>query len=65
MDEQLTAPRELSPDETSALRDLLKNQLSISSDDDHEDADNLLDYAIDMIDSGDNVGHVTEEVREF
>lgn len=64
MDDQLLAsPRDLTEDETATLRELLQAQLSIASDDDQEDAENLLDYAVDMIDSGENVGHVTEEVR--
>ena len=62
MDAKLAAPRDLSTDETAELRTLLKHQLSINSDDDEEDADNLLDYAVDMIKSGENVGHVAEEV---
>ena len=62
MDEQLTAPRDLSPNEMASLRDLLKSQLVINGDDDDEDAENLLDYAVDMIDSGENIGHVAEEV---
>ena len=62
MDDQLCAPRDLSEDETAKLRGLLKTQLIISSDDDDVDADDLLDYAVDMIESGENVGHVTDEV---
>ena len=62
MDEQLSVPRDLSEDETIKLREFLRSQLSISTDDDEEDADNLLDYAVDMIESGENVGHVTDEV---
>jgi len=63
MDEQLCAPRDLSEDETANLRDLLTSQLVISCDDEKEDAENLLDYAVDMIDSGENIGHVTEELK--
>ena len=59
---QLTLPRPLSTDETDTLRDLLTQQLNISGGDDLDDAENLLDYAIDMIDSGEAVGHVTDEV---
>lgn len=62
MNNQLSAPRDLTEDESAQLRQLLKATLIISSDDDEEDAENLLDYAIDMIDSGENVGHVAEEV---
>ena len=64
MDEHhhLIAPRELSEDESERMRQLLKRHLVIANDDDDEDAENLLDYAVDMIDSGESVGHVTEEV---
>ena len=65
MDDQLCAPRDLSEDETAKLRGLLKTQLIISSDDDDVDADDLLDYAVDMIESGENVGHVTDEVSHY
>jgi len=63
MDDQLSVPRDLSEEETAKLRKFLRSQLSISTDDDEEDADNLLDYAVDMIESGENVGHVTEELK--
>jgi len=63
MDDQLCAPRDLSEDETAKLRGLLKTQLIISSDDDDVDADDLLDYAVDMIESGENIGHVTDELK--
>ena len=65
MDDQLSAPRNLSEDEKAKLRGLLKTQLIISSDDDDVDADDLLDYAVDMIESGENVGHVTDEVSHY
>ena len=44
------------------LRKLLKTKLNIPSDDHEEDASDLLDYAMDMIEDGKNVGHVAEEV---
>ena len=61
-DEELATPRELSSDETAELRELLKGQLTIQTDDDGEDAENVLDYAIEMINNGESVGHVTEEL---
>mmetsp|Transcript_10526 Transcript_10526/g.18485 ORF Transcript_10526/g.18485 Transcript_10526/m.18485 type:complete len:277 (-) Transcript_10526:445-1275(-) len=63
MDGSLIAPRDLSEDEIANIRDLLKSMLVISNDDDEEDAENLLDYAVDMIESGENIDHVTEELK--
>ena len=65
MNNELIATRDLSPNEMGELRNLLKSQLSISNDDDEEDAENLLDYAVDMIESGEDVGHVAEEVSSI
>lgn len=62
MDESLTSPRALAPAEVSTLRTLLKASLKITTESDEEDADNLLEYALDMIDSAENVGHIAEEV---
>ena len=62
MDADLIAPRDLTEDEMDKLRGHLKSQLVISGDDDDEDAENLLDYAVDMIESGESIGHVAEEV---
>ena len=60
-------PRELSDAELSLLRDALKDQLNIHpfNDTDHDDAEILLDYAMDMIEGYENVGHVMEEVCLF
>ena len=63
IDNSLSSPHALSPDEISTLRNLLLDQLNLSGGDDADDAENLLDYAMDMIDAGENVGHVCEEVR--
>lgn len=62
MDESLTAPRGLTPTELSELRTILKSSLKITSETDEDDADNLLEYAFDLIDSAENVGHIAEEV---
>lgn len=60
----MKCPRELSDPELSLLRDALKDQLNIHpfNDNDHDDAEILLDYAMDMIEGYENVGHVMEEV---
>eukprot|EP00581_Thalassiosira_minuscula_P016450 CAMPEP_0183715810 /NCGR_PEP_ID=MMETSP0737-20130205/9908_1 /TAXON_ID=385413 /ORGANISM="Thalassiosira miniscula, Strain CCMP1093" /LENGTH=589 /DNA_ID=CAMNT_0025944967 /DNA_START=61 /DNA_END=1826 /DNA_ORIENTATION=- len=63
MESELTAPRHLSEEETMSLRKVLKAQLSISSEDDEVDADDLLDYAMDMIEGGETVGHVAHELQ--
>ena len=70
LDPQLSSPRTLSPTEVTTLRSLLMSQLIISSnedddDDTKDDAENLLDYALDMIGEGENVGHVTDEVSLY
>lgn len=69
MDNSLTAPRKLTPSETTKLRSLLKSKLNTSSGDDkqqaEEDAGDLLDYAFAMIANGKNVGYVVDEVRTF
>lgn len=56
--------RTLSISELSTLRDLLKDELNIHpfNDTDHEDAEILLDYACDMIEECETVGHIVEEV---
>ena len=68
LDPQLSSPRTLSPTEVTTLRSLLMSQLIISDpndDDTKDDAENLLDYALDMIGEGENVGHVTDEVSLY
>ena len=64
MEATLSTPRTLTATESSTLRSLLNSKLlSSTSNDDHiEDAENILDYAIDMIEGGDNIGQVVEEV---
>ena len=64
LDQQLSSPRPLSTVEVTTLRSLLMSQLIISNDNDDtkDDAENLLDYALDMINDGEDVGHVMEEV---
>eukprot|EP00584_Thalassiosira_punctigera_P025201 CAMPEP_0172576364 /NCGR_PEP_ID=MMETSP1067-20121228/137684_1 /TAXON_ID=265564 ORGANISM="Thalassiosira punctigera, Strain Tpunct2005C2" /NCGR_SAMPLE_ID=MMETSP1067 /ASSEMBLY_ACC=CAM_ASM_000444 /LENGTH=247 /DNA_ID=CAMNT_0013369031 /DNA_START=373 /DNA_END=1112 /DNA_ORIENTATION=- len=62
MDEDLTAPRDLAEDEAAFLREMLVASLILSSPDDEEDAENLLEYAMDMVESGENVGHIVAEL---
>ena len=67
LDPQLSSPRPLSTTEVTTLRSLLMSQLIISNDNDDtkDDAENLLDYALDMIGEGENIGHVTDEVSLY
>lgn len=64
MDGALVPPRDLTDEEASSLRELLRSKLITinSSVDDEEDAEALLDYANDMIEDGESVGNVVEEV---
>lgn len=66
MDRDLVAPRGLAPSESAALRARLKSRLRVDDGDEagEEDAEVLLDYAEDMIESGETCGHIAEEVRE-
>ena len=62
---QITAPRELTTTDTYQLRYMFKEQLQItnnSSDDDKQDADDIIDYALDMVEDGKTVGTIVEEV---
>lgn len=63
MDKSLKPPRALTSDEVSSLRSLLESTLKITSETDKEDAENLLDYAFDMIETEEAVGHIADEVR--
>ena len=63
IDESLSAPGALSSEEKAKVRDLLKAQLYITTDEDEDDAENLLDYAMVMINFGESVGHVIEELQ--
>lgn len=63
----VSTSRALTSMEQTKLRTLLYTQLNITTnndddEDDINDAENILDYALDMINDGDNVGHVMEEV---
>ena len=68
MDEEVSASRKLSDDESSSLSTILRRQLSIppsgpEAAQAEEDASDLLDYAFAMIANGKNVGYVVQEVR--
>jgi len=58
---QTAVPRELTPDEISKLRVMLKSKLNVT-DDNEQDADDLCDYAIDMIEESKTVGNMVDEV---
>ena len=61
-----TTPRALTEEETESLRMMLKKKLHMSGDSSvDEDAEDLLDYAMEMIGEGQSVGCVTEEVSIF
>jgi len=58
---QTAVPRELTPDEISKLRVMLKSKLNVT-DSNEQDADDLCDYAIDMIEESKTVGNMVDEV---
>ena len=62
--EELTAPRKLSDDEKAVLWELMRYELNIAAESDHGDAEDLLDYAFDMIESGETIGRITKEVSQ-
>ena len=57
-----TPPRELSQDEISSLHVLLKSKMNISNDSHEQDADDLIEYVIEMVGDGKTVGYITDEV---
>ena len=58
----ITAYRQLTTSESMTLFKLMKANLNIVDDDDDQDADTLLDYALDMIDEGKSIRDVVNEV---
>eukprot|EP00581_Thalassiosira_minuscula_P015519 CAMPEP_0183728434 /NCGR_PEP_ID=MMETSP0737-20130205/28046_1 /TAXON_ID=385413 /ORGANISM="Thalassiosira miniscula, Strain CCMP1093" /LENGTH=652 /DNA_ID=CAMNT_0025960373 /DNA_START=122 /DNA_END=2080 /DNA_ORIENTATION=+ len=62
-DGELFAPRSLNISDISHLRTMFELQLHITDDGDEADATDLIDYAIDMIRRGKNVGSVVEELE--
>ena len=61
-DNELVAPRPLTKSDMSHLRTMFELQLHITDEAAQEDATDLIDYALDMIGRGKNVGSVVEEV---
>lgn len=59
---ETTTPRELSQDEKSSLHVLLKSKINVSNDSHEQDADNLIEYTIEMVGDGKTVGYITDEV---
>ncbi|EJK47045.1 hypothetical protein THAOC_34263, partial [Thalassiosira oceanica] len=69
MDEDASASRKLSDDETSSLRSILLRQLSVMSSGPEaaqaeDDASDILDYVFTMVANGRKVGFVVKEVRQ-
>ena len=63
IDATITTPRPLTLTDKSLLEELFKQQLSITTTEDAEDATHLIEYIIEMIDSmNKNVGEVMEEM---
>ena len=60
--EKTTTPRALTEGEVESLRMTLMNKLHMCGDSYVEDAEDLLDYAMEMIEEGQTVGCVTAEV---
>ena len=67
--DDVTAPRPLEPDELAQLGDILKSHLKLSSTScafqAEADAEDVLNYAFDLIGDGEDVGHVISEVSDL
>lgn len=63
--EKTTTPRALTEGEVESLRMMLMNKLHMCGESYVEDAEDLLDYAMEMIEEGQTVGCVTDEVSIF
>jgi hypothetical protein len=59
----IVAPHKLTEDDASELRRLMKGELNIVDEDEDDDADTFLEYALDLIDRGETAKQVMEEVR--
>ena len=59
----IVAPHKLTEDEASELRRLMKGELNIVDEEEDDDADTFLEYALDLIDRGETAKQVMEEVR--
>ena len=58
----IAAPHKLTEGEASELRTLMKGELNIVDEEEDDDADTFLEYALDLIDRGETANHVMEEV---
>lgn len=58
----IAAPHKLTEDEASELRRLMKGELNIVDEEEDDDADTFLEYALDLIDRGETAKQVMEEV---
>ena len=61
-DNTLVTPRPLTSSDMTHLRSMFELQLTIKTEEDEEDAVDLINYALDMVNRGKNVGSVVEEV---
>ena len=57
-----TPPRKLKKDEITNLRRLLKSTLRVPNPSYNEEAEDLLDYGMDLIEEGKNVGYMMDEL---
>lgn len=64
-DSELVLRRPLTSGDRSHLRAMFELQLDVTDDASREDANDLIEYALDMVGRGKNVGSVMEEVRYF
>jgi hypothetical protein len=62
---EIRSSRKLTTSEAETVFELMKAQLNITNDDDDADADTLLMYALDIVDEGQSVEKVIEEVRKI
>ena len=60
---EIRSSRKLTTSEAETVFELMKAQLNITNDEDDADADTLLMYALDIVDEGQSVEKVIEEVR--
>lgn len=60
---EIRSSRKLTTSEAETVFVMMKAQLNITNDEDDADADTLLMYALDIVDEGQSVEKVIEEVR--
>jgi hypothetical protein len=59
---EIRSSRKLTTSEAETVFELMKAELNITNDDDDADANTLLMYALDIVDEGQSVGKVIEEI---